>query len=399
MEKGRDSTENQLIRPIFLLAADLSKMGSELIQFTKDDYNKALGASLIDAKTDVEAIHSFLNEYRDSPETLRSYAKEVERLVLWCIHEGNINISSLKRDHLLQYQIFLKKPHPKQLWCGSKVAKLKKDGTLNDKWRPFVRELGGTTMKKSLKILDSFFNYLVQTNYLIGNPLAIDRRRKRRNQGKPRIVDRYLELDEIHAVLNTLDEQLQEEGSDKFQVNRAKYIILLLFYTGLRIEEAAKHRMGNFTEREGHWYLRVKGKGNKVRDIPVPDELLEALARFRLDIGLESSQPKFREKTPLIPTKSLKESISARRIDQILRWAFKLGACKLDKDAPRKASKLRSASAHWLRHSYVTYLLKAGASLKVVQKNAGHSDIGTTMLYSHVAQADCHEETRHLSLT
>lgn len=91
---------------------------------------------------------------------------------------------------------------------------MKKDGTFNDKWRPFVRELGGTTMKKSLKILDSFFNYLVQTNDLIGNPLAIDRRRKRRNQGKPRIVDRYLELDEIHAVLNTLDEQLQEEGSD-----------------------------------------------------------------------------------------------------------------------------------------------------------------------------------------
>lgn len=269
---------------------------------------------------------------------------------------------------------------------------------MNNEWRPFVRGLGSTTIKKSLKILDSFFNYLVQTKYLIGNPLAIDRRRKRRNQEKSRIVDRYLELDEIHAVLNALDEQSHEEGYEKFHLSRARYIILLLFYTGLRIEEAAKHCMGNFTERERHWYLRVKGKGNKIRDIPVPDKLLSALAQFRLDIGLVSSQPKFREKTPLIPANGLKESISARRIDQILRWEFKLGAYKFDNEAPRKASKLRSASAHWLRHSYVTYLLKAGASLKVAQKNAGHSDIGTTMLYTHVAQADCHEETRHLSL-
>lgn len=127
MKEGRTSTENQPIRPIFLLATDISKMGSELIRPTQGDYNKELGVSLIDAKTDSEAIHSFLNEYRDSPETLRSYAKEVERLVLWCIHEGNINISSLKRDHLLQYQQFLKNPQPKQLWCGPKIAKLKKE--------------------------------------------------------------------------------------------------------------------------------------------------------------------------------------------------------------------------------------------------------------------------------
>ncbi len=66
---------------------------------------------------------------------------------------------------------------------------------------------------------------------------------------------------------------------------------------------------------------------------------------------------------------------------------------------PRKASKLRSASAYWLRHSYVTYLLDSGAPLKVAQENAGHSDIGTTMLYRHVAQVDRFEATRNLSLS
>ena len=103
-------------------------------------------------------------------------------------------------------------------------------------------------------------------------------------------------------------------------------VILLLFYTGLRIAEAANHTMGDFVQREKNWFLRVIGKGKKLREIPVPDELLEALAKFRLAVGLPSSQPKYREKTPLIPMENLIEPISSRRIDQILKWAFKLGA-------------------------------------------------------------------------
>lgn len=173
----------------------------------------------------------------------------------------------------------------------------------------------------------------------------------------------------------------------------------MLFFTGLRIAEAAKHRMSHFIQRNDNWFLRVTGKGKKVREIPVPDDLLNALEEFRINIGLPSSLPKFREKTPLIPMQNLKQPISTRRIDQILRWAFDLGAAQFEPDEPRKASKLRAASAHWLRHSYVTYLLESGAPLKVAQENAGHSDVGTTMHYRHVAQTDRHAATRNLSLS
>ncbi|MFZ2314427.1 MAG: hypothetical protein WAW86_02050 [Gammaproteobacteria bacterium] len=61
---------------------------------------------MIDAKDDAEAISTFLREYKDSPETLRSYAKEIERLLLWCIYIAKVNISSLRRNHLLDYQDF-----------------------------------------------------------------------------------------------------------------------------------------------------------------------------------------------------------------------------------------------------------------------------------------------------
>ncbi|MGD9109093.1 MAG: hypothetical protein PVI75_08060 [Gammaproteobacteria bacterium] len=75
-------------------------MGEQIIQFTDGDYSKADGITFIDAKNDAEAISMFLHEFRDSPKTLRSYAKKIERLLLWCIHKGKTNISSLNRNHL-----------------------------------------------------------------------------------------------------------------------------------------------------------------------------------------------------------------------------------------------------------------------------------------------------------
>ena len=387
-----------LIKPLFIFSDDPNTLAKDIIIFTGDNYNKELGSALIDAKNDGQAISSFLREYKDSPETLRSYAKEVERLLLWCIHVAHINISSLRRDHLLDYQEFLKNPHPKKQWCGPSTARYTKQGVVNDHWRPFVKELSPTSLKKTLRIIDSFFNYLVQTNYLVGNPLAVDRRRKRRNQGKSKVIDRYLESDEIQATLKSLYDYPTKTSVKQFQITRARYIILLLFFTGLRITESATHTMGNFMQRDGNWFLRVIGKGKKLREVPIPDELLDVLAEFRLTIGLPSPQPQFREKTPLIPMQNLKTAITPRRIDQILKWAFELGALELEFEHPRKASKMRSASAHWLRHSYVTYLLESGAPLKVAQENAGHSDIGTTMLYYHIAQTNRHEATRELSL-
>lgn len=386
------------IRPLFVISDNSEYMGKGMIEFTGDDYNKELGSSLIDAKNDGQAISSFLREYKESPETLRSYAKEIERLLLWCLHVAKINISSLRRDHLLDYQNFLKNPQPQKQWCGPSTARYTKQGFINEHWRPFVKGLSASSLKKAIRIIDSFFNYLVQTNYLIGNPLAVDRRRKKRNQGRSKVIDRYLELDEIQAALKGLSDYPISSPAKKFQLIRARYLILLLFYTGLRITESANHTMENFIQREGNWFLRVVGKGKKIREVPIPDELLEALADFRINIGLASPQPQFREKTPLIPMQNLKNSITPRRIDQILKWAFNLGAMEFDLDHPRKASKLRAASAHWLRHSYVTYLLESGAPLKVVQENAGHSDIGTTMLYYHIAQTNRHEATRNLSL-
>lgn len=129
---------------------------------------------------------------------------------------GKVNISSIKRDHLLEYQDLVKNPIPKKVWCGSCVVRLDKQDKLNSNWQSFVKGLSSGSINKAIKILDSFFNYFVQTNYLSGNPMAVDRCRKRRLQNKPKMIDRYLEMDEIHATLNALTQYPVQDDSIKF---------------------------------------------------------------------------------------------------------------------------------------------------------------------------------------
>lgn len=385
----------KMILPLFVPIEQINNIIKSFAGIDNSNLNNffLLSNNIITNQNTKVAICNFLSEYKDSAETLKTYAKELERLVLWCDIAAKIDILSLTRQHIVKYQQFLQNPTPKSLWCGDKVPKLLKTGEINKEWRPFYTGLSPSSIKKTLKIIDSFFNYLVQINCLPGNPLAVNRRRNKNSNGH-KIVDRYLELDEINFVLEALSKYAEEE---KFLIIRAKYIIILLFYTGMRISEAALHTMGNFIQRENNWFLGVIGKGKKYREIPMPDELLDTLSDFRRSIGL-CYLPEFKENTPLIPNVDLKNHLTSRRIDQILKWAFKIGADYIAIQHPRKASKLNLASAHWLRHSYVTYLLNSGASLKVAQENAGHSDVGTTMLYRHVNQVDRHKATRNLSL-
>lgn len=388
------------ITPLFSISPNEVIPQKEALQILKENgYNRSNSKiQLMKANTDVDAISAFLNEYKDSPHTLISYAKEIERLLLWCIHVAKISISDITREHIVAYDEFIRNPKPALTWCGTKSSRYKKDGSFNSEWRPFYVGLGDASIKKAMKILDSFFTYLVEMHYLHGNPVAINRRRKRKSEA-PRIVDRYLEMDELISVLEALDHYpIKDVLRDEFRIARARYIILLLFYSGMRISESANHTMGNFILRDHCWFLSIIGKGKKPRDIPVPDELLKALAIFRKLISLPCPEPQFKESTPLIPNIGLDGTLHTRRIDQIVKWAFHLGADRIEKKSKHKASKLRLASAHWLRHSYVTFLLDSGASLKVAQENAGHSNIGTTMHYRHVSQTNRHSETRYLSI-
>lgn len=393
----------EYIAPIFehAFSEDFTKL-SEVLK-RAPGYNRSDSPSMLSAQNDAQAICTFLMDYRKAKLTYRSYLKEIERLVLWCTHVPKVTISELTREHLLSYREFLAEPTPAELWCGPKKPKFRKDGTPNPDWRPFVGPLSEPTQRKTVSILDSFFNYLTINNYLAGNPMAVDKRRKGK---KSHSTERWLERDEINMTLEALD---RLENTDKFQVIRAKYIILTLFYTGLRLAELAGHTMGDFFMQEDSWFLKVVGKGEKPRRIAVVDEYLDILSSYRRACDLPSALPTFGESTPLIPALDKISAITDNRIGQILRWAFDLGASRFESMAQKssenkmkyehKASKLKKASAHWLRHSYGTYLVKSGVAIEKVKELMGHSDISTTMIYVHIAKSDLHEVVQNLSLT
>lgn len=101
-------------------------------------------ACAITARNDSEAIQAFLGEYRQSPATLRRFAKETERLLLW-LHArqaqgrvGTLRDPALKDLH--DYEDFLR--HPNVSWASAaKVRQYLRDGSLNPVWRPFVKVL------------------------------------------------------------------------------------------------------------------------------------------------------------------------------------------------------------------------------------------------------------------
>lgn len=395
------------IEPIFFANDPNDFSGLNKILTFAPGYNLRCGTNMIRANNDAEAIKSFLSGYQHSKLTYQTYLKELERLVLWCLHVQQVTISDLSHDDLLCYRNFLSSPEPKKIWCGNKRSKTRKNGEINLEWRAFSEGLSPASIKKATSILDSFFSYLVQTQYLKGNPLSVDKRKKQRVFSES--IERWLEKEEINTTLLALDELIEQNKQKVTHAIRAKYVILTLFYTGLRLAELSGHTMGNFTLIENQWYLKVIGKGEKPRNIPIVDDYLDVISKFRSDIGCPTPLPQFEEKIPLIPALDNSTAIQKRRIDQILKWAFEQGALKYESMAMQdceekhkylhRASRLRKASAHWLRHSYGTYLVKSGCSIEKVKSLMGHTDISTTMIYVHIAKNDLHDSAQGLSLS
>ena len=299
---------------------------------------------------DLKISIEFLEKYTYSSETIRSYVKEIERLLIWCIYLGNINIVNLQSQHIATYQKFLTRPKPKNIWCGSAVPKQTRNKEINTKWRLFVDDLSNSSIIKTFKILKLFFSYLVNHKHLVNNPML-----HQYNLIKPKIIveHKYLELSEIQAILTGVSKFQAQHKSHEFKAIRAKYIILLFYYTGLTVSEVSNNTMGSFIKRQKNWFLHITDTS---RLIPIHPALLKALMQFKLNIST-ADQPKCKDQIPLIPSKNLKSSINAKRINQIVKWAFNLGALYFEPNNLKTSFKLRKATVRSLRNSYIKFNL------------------------------------------
>ena len=151
--------------------------------------------------------------------------------------------------------------------------------------------------------------------------------------------------------------------------NRDRTMLEVLYATGLRVSELVNLRHGQVNTTQG--VIRILGKGNRERLIPLGEEAMRWLKDFasgsRGEILLE------RQTDYLFPT---------RRGDRMTRQAF----WHIIKRYARKAGINKELSPHTLRHAFATHLLNHGADLRVVQMLLGHSDLSTTQIYTHVAR-------------
>ena len=357
----------------------------------------------IEADTDIAAIACFLAEYDRSPGTARIYARECERLLLWAVHECGKPFSSLSRQDFEGYLNFLADPQPAQRWCGPKARRVQDD------WRPFVGPLSEAALMTAIAAINSLMAYLVDAGYLAGNPLGLIRQRRRKaalqeqadlpGKGAAAVapesesVERFLDADMWGAVSAAVEAMPRTTVTQRDEYERLRFICALLYLLAPRAGELESHRMNSFQEERGLWWWHVTGKGGKRARIPVPDDMIQALVRYRRHLGL-SAVPRRNDTTPLLVGLRDRAPITARRLNQILKALFTRAAQTLPPELDYKAEKLRAASAHWGRHTGITAKVDAGMEERYVQKDARHSDRRTTQRYIHEEERRWHEESQ-----
>ena len=179
-------------------------------------------------------------------------------------------------------------------------------------------------------------------------------------------IERYLPetLNEIQV------EQLLNGVDTKVPLGlRDRAMIELLYASGLRISELAGARLENFYPEEGT--IRVIGKGNKTRIVPVGRKACEALACY-----LSTERPR------LIKRRSGSEIFLSERGTKLTTARI----WQIVKEKARHAGLEKNIYPHLLRHSFATHLLSNGADLRIIQEMLGHADISTTQVYTHVDQ-------------
>ncbi|MFN2169373.1 MAG: site-specific tyrosine recombinase XerD [Anaerolineae bacterium] len=229
---------------------------------------------------------------------------------------------------------------------------------------------GGARPRSTARQLSSFrrmYRWLIREGAIGEDPTA---RISMPKVGRPLPV--ALSEDEVESLLEAPD----TEDNLGF---RDRAMLEVLYATGLRVTELVNLRLAQLNLNQG--VVRIVGKGDRERLIPLGEESMEWLQNFiagpREEILLE------RQSDYVFPT---------RRGDRMTRQAF----WHIIKRYAKKAGIHKKLSPHTVRHAFATHLLNNGADLRVVQLLLGHSDVSTTQIYTHVARERMKElHSRH----
>ncbi|MET3133611.1 integrase/recombinase XerD [Oxalobacteraceae bacterium GrIS 1.11] len=342
--------------------------------------------SLLAADGDDALVRAWLSRPGLSARTVRSNDKEAHRFLHWCRSHGK-HLRQVRFEDLAAYSAFLMDPQPAGLWVS-----ITRWPRTDARWRPFAGPLSGSSHRQAITIVRGLLAWALAAGYLDQNPAALLGRMRATPE---RMVKRFLSQPAISMLAEAAERMPASRPSDARRRARARFLVKLYYLTGIRLHEGVGADMGALSQADdGRWWLRVMGKGNKTRDVPVPCALLAEFQRYRLAFGL-AALPAPREAVPLLLTT---RGTPARASDNAIYRALKMlfaGAGAIAHELGNNAAvdRLQQASPHWLRHSAFTHQVQGKAPLKTVQLNAGHGSIGTTSRYLHEEDEVRHAQT------
>jgi len=246
--------------------------------------------------------------------------------------------------------------------------------------RAYLADLGAgharSSVAQRLAAIRSFHRWAVRAGLAPGDPwgaIATPR--------LPRRLPRVLEVEQVEALLDAVDEELAAAGHGPrgalaaALALRDRALIETAYAAGLRISELAGSELGSLDLRRGE--IRVLGKGRKERI-----GLLGRPARAALAGYLEEGRPALLERRPADATVPLPAEVFLNHHGAPL--GVRGIRYRLDRLC-RRAGLPQGVSPHTLRHSFATHLLDGGADLRVVQELLGHESLATTQVYTHVS--------------
>ncbi len=222
----------------------------------------------------------------------------------------------------------------------------------------YINELGMSAFSQAriLSGLKAFYKYLLFEEIIDKDPTSLIEGPK-----LGRKLPDTLDYEEINRLLEAIDLSVPEGGR-----NRAMFEVL--YSSGLRVSELVDLRMANIYFDIG--FLRVIGKGNKERLVPIGKDALKHLKIYIEEVRVH------------VPVQPNQESYvflnrRGRKLSRVMVFM-------IIKDLASKIGLKKTISPHTFRHSFATHLIEGGADLRAVQEMLGHESITTTEIYTHL---------------
>lgn len=220
---------------------------------------------------------------------------------------------------------------------------------------------------RELSGVKAFYNYLLVHDKIENSPTELISAPKR-----ARTLPEVLTVEEVELIIDSIP-------LDTTKGKRDRAMLELLYSCGLRVSELTSLRLSDLFFGEGH--IRVVGKGNKQRLVPIG-----SVARERIMIYMDERKVKDSKNRDTLFLNNRGSALTRVMVFTIIR------------EAVERAGIEKSVSPHTFRHSFATHLLAGGASIRQVQEMLGHESIETTEIYTHLDTSRLRETVEKISL-